>query len=136
MFKGIACGPCIAVGKSREVYYCKLDDSKVIKVARETEGNFPHITQNLLEWHLWNTYKDTSIAKFLAPCHDITNCGSILVQDRTTQCSQQELDQFLSRVRLPAFLHDLTRYNCGWLRGSLVVHDYGYPKFDDRLEKK
>jgi hypothetical protein len=109
-------GDLLGEGSARKVYVARLNDAYVIKI--ETKGGS---FQNVSEWEVWDwCQKDNAIAKWLAPCQFISNCGSVLVQRRVEPLRVRELP-----ARLPAFLCDLKRENFGMLDGRVVCNDYG-----------
>lgn len=110
------CGEKIGEGKGREVWTYAFDDKYVIKF--ETHK---HSFQNVTEWKLWNDAHPCfpEARNWLAPCYRISECGRVLMQERTTPAVK-----FPRKV--PAFLTDLKRDNFGMFEGRFVCHDYGY----------
>lgn len=106
-------GDKIGSGISREVYECRLDASIIIKF-EEGAKSF----QNIQEWEQWQSWKDVpNVAKWLAPCVDISACGSVLIQKRTKPAKKYP-------DLLPSFLTDTKRGNFGLFENRLVCHDY------------
>ena len=108
-------GAKLGQGAFREVYASKTNPKVVLKFETD-DGNF----DNILEHEVWNRVKDTEFAKWFAPVHHISDCGVILVQERTQPLAMSELP-----ARIPAFFTDLKRQNWGRLNGRIVCHDYG-----------
>lgn len=136
-FKGMLLGPFLGEGLSREVYECRTNPSWVVKVAKEDSGPYPSPTQNCIEYEVWESYEnDKVVSKYLAPCEMISNCGLVLVQDRTKTVSEKEFKAFLKKNKIPAFLTDLKIENWGWLGDRIVAHDYGFISMEANLKKR
>lgn len=105
-------GDLLGKGVSRSVYVMEQDSTKVVKV--ETQKSF----QNVMEWETWQHVKGTEYAKWFAPCHFISEGGSVLIMERTEEVSKIP-------KRVPAFLSDLKRTNFGTLNKRFVCRDYG-----------
>jgi hypothetical protein len=103
-------------GCSRNTYVLTRDPTKVVKIEAGTGDRF----QNVLEWQVWQRIKDTNIAKYFAPCYDISPWGSALIMARTTPAPENKYPE-----KMPSFLSDFKRQNYGLLNGKLVCHDYG-----------
>lgn len=117
-FFKLVCGERLGGGVGREVYACRLDPNVVLKFERENRS-----FQNVLEWEFWQANEHApETSKWLAPCRMISDCGIVLVQERTTPIHNfTELP-----VMIPSWATDLKAQNWGWLRGRPVAHDYGY----------
>lgn len=102
-------------GASREVYALGIDGSKVIKYEYVC-GKF----DNAHEWGIWSELCDTQWARWLAPCRNISPCGTFLIQDRTAP-----LREFPKGFKIPSFMADAKPENFGMLGGRIVAHDYG-----------
>ncbi len=111
----LLCGAQIGRGMSRVVYQSKLNPGHVIKT-EEDAGRF----QNVIEWETWQRVKGTPVERWFAPCVEISQCGAILIMEKTERPAER---QFLDRM--PAFLCDFKRTNYGLYKGRLVCHDYG-----------
>jgi len=113
-FADFMTGKHLGGGMSRQVYAHPTDKTKVIKI-EDSVGHF----QNALEWEFWNHWswcKD--VAKWLAPCHSISACGTFLIMERTEPLRK-------APEKLPQFLTDHKPENYGLLKGRVVCHDYG-----------
>lgn len=118
-------GDKLGYGMSRVVYESKLNSTVVFKI-EESARRF----QNIKEWELWNEHKFYKpVADWLAPCVDISACGSILIQKRTSHPIKWP-------EKLPTFLTDVKKSNFGLLDGKLVCHDYGNVIFNLSLRMK
>lgn len=110
-------GEKIGSGMDREVFEFIPNKDYVIKV--ETNG-----FQNVREWELWNEIKDTKMAKWFAPCIDISSCGIYLLQKRTEKIPQSEYPK-----KTPHFFTDQKYDNFGVIiekgKKRFVCHDYG-----------
>lgn len=113
-FISLMCGECLGSGCSREVFVFRLDPTKVIKVEMWA-GMFHNVT----EWHVWQEVKGTRWEKWFAPCWNISPCGTILLQERTSPLQS-------APKRIPSFFTDVGSSNWGTLEGRPVCHDYGY----------
>lgn len=111
-------GDCLGTGGYREVYEYRPRAGHVIKV-EQLSGHF----ENILEWEIWHTVRDTEYAKWFAPCADISANGIWLIQKRTKPCTPKQLPE-----RVPAFFTDIKESNIGWLNGHPCFHDYGRNK--------
>jgi len=111
--KELLFGEALGAGIHRKVGVYKLDPTLVIKCAVET----PNI--NVLEDEVWQTVKRTSIAKWFAPCIDISPCGMFLLQKRVEVKPKSEYPKYV-----PSFFGDLKYKNYGWLDGKFVCVDY------------
>lgn len=111
----LTCGKQLGAGSVREVYECNFDPSIVLKF-EEAGGSF----QNVIEWNVWERIQCTNLAKWFAPCVDISSNGSILLMKKTESIREAELPE-----RIPNFLTDLKPSNWGMYNGHPVVHDYG-----------
>ena len=113
---GMFCEKEIGFGIARTVFTSPILPDRVIKVEKYVQS-----FQNVSEWQVWETVKDTPFAKWFAPCYHISNCGAVLIQARTTPA----LDRSIYPEKLPAFLSDTKYQNYGMFDGRLVCHDYG-----------
>ena len=113
--KSLMLGELIGEGMSRKVYACKHDPDYVVKVEDRAR-----MFQNVAEWEAWTWVRGTKKEKWLAPCLDISACGSILLQRRAGPLRPQARPK-----TVPAFLTDVKRENFGYLDGHLVCFDYG-----------
>lgn len=109
------CGDKIGEGAYRAVYEFDMLPNSVIKVAVDENAN-------LLEWHVWQTMKDTPHAKWMAPCLHISPCGHFLVQRRVKPIPEG------ARLpkRIPDAFEDIKRSNWGMIGKQLVCHDYQF----------
>jgi hypothetical protein len=114
-FESLFLGKKLGEGMSRKVYACRTDSALVIKIERRA-GYF----QNIREWETWNELQYTAAAKWLAPCIDISSCGTILLQKRAQPIREKELPK-----QMPVFLCDFKLANFGVLEGRVVCCDYG-----------
>lgn len=110
-------GEALGADMTREVYAHPQNPDWVIKIENKV-ATF----QNVKEWEFWKEYnRHATIAKWLAPCHFISESGSFLIQSRTRPLVAKELPK-----RLPTFLTDHKPENFGMLNGRVVCHDYGF----------
>lgn len=116
-FLDLFAGEKLGSGIARCVYECNLDETLVIKVEMRSQ-NF----QNVLEWENWRCWGEVKdIGIWLAPCVDISPCGTVLLQKRTKPVEQAELPEML-----PRFLTDTKVGNFGKYDGRIVCHDYAH----------
>ena len=108
-------GEWIGGGVARTVYAHQSFQDKVVKI--ETRG---YSFQNAAEWEIWCEVKNTKLAKYFAPCFEISRAGVVLVQARTEKFPMDILPK-----RLPEFMTDLKPSNFGLYEKRIVCHDYG-----------
>ena len=77
-------GPSVGTGATREVYEFYLRPEWVIKFEVTNHKWF----QNVIEWETWGRIgrggaRTNRWAKWFAPCHFISSCGTVLIQSRT-----------------------------------------------------
>lgn len=121
-------GEVLGQGMSRRVYAHPHDPTKVIKMENKA-GSFG----NIQEWHIWDEFKAVaSVAKWLAPCHHISDCGAFLIMERTQPLTIKKIPE-----KIPKFLTDHKRENFGMIDNRIVCHDYGFiiKTLDDKLVK-
>ncbi len=108
-------GKEIGHGMSRMVYQHFQDRNLIIKVETGNE-NF----QNVIEWTIWQSVKDTPMAKWFAPCVDISPNGHFLIQKKAEKIPKSQYPK-----TLPAFFTDLKYDNFGMIEDKFVCIDYG-----------
>ena len=120
-------GKQIGRGMSRAVYAFKNDPTLVIKVEEASES-----FQNVREWEYWQENKDFKpVAQWLAPCHYISPCGTILVQSRVGSLEKSAYPKII-----PHFFTDTKYQNFGTLKGKTVCFDYGNIPLSKGIEIK
>lgn len=112
-------GSRLGIGMSRQVFECPWDASMVLKV-EYTNGHF----QNVREWENWQYFSHYEpVAKWLAPCHRISDDGNFLLQSKALDLRPDEIPE-----KLPAFLTDHKCDNLGIIGSGkakrLVCRDY------------
>jgi hypothetical protein len=114
----LMCSDMIGQGCSRKVFLSKLDTSLVVKV-EEAGRSF----NNIREWELWEDVRhDKNATRWLAPCINISLCGSILIQKKTAVVSKRRYPK-----KVPKWLVSDSKYqNWGLLDGKVVCHDYAH----------
>jgi hypothetical protein len=116
-FFDLMAGEKIGHGIGRDVYACKIDKTLVLKIERAS-----HSFQNVAEWELWDQLRETQMSKWLAPCVNISENGTILLMKRT-------MPIIPGVTKLPAsaprFLNDFKYQNFGIFQKHVVCHDYG-----------
>lgn len=113
-FIGLFLAERLGEGCAREVFAAANDAQLVFKVE-----NVAASFQNVLEWETWQQVRYTKWAKWFAPCIQISNCGIVLAQARTTPLPPDRVPR-----QLPNFLTDLKPSNFGLYKGRVVAHDY------------
>lgn len=114
-FISLFLGKRLGGGMSRQVYLCRQDHTAVIKVEAQS-GRF----QNVLEWEVWQTVKETKLKKYFAPCIAISDCGTILIQKRADPLRKEEYPK-----KIPVFFGDTKYQNFGKIGKQFVCIDYG-----------
>lgn len=118
-FADMFVGETIGVGCSRSVFDFNLNPNWVIKIDRS--GQFDNVT----EWEIWSNYKHLpEYSKFLAPCHHLSSCGRILIQQKTYPVTKEQLP-----TEIPDFLMDFKIQNWGMIGDRAVCHDYANHRF-------
>lgn len=107
-------GERLGQGISRTVYEWLLIKDAVVKFEREGWH------QNVIEWETWERIEHTELARWFAPCLDISPCGRVLIQGRTKPVPAAKYPE-----KVPSFFTDLKRENWGIYKGRPVCHDYG-----------
>lgn len=111
----LLCDALIGYGISRQVFSSRLMPQSVVKVEQDA-ARF----QNVMEYQIWQSVKETDFAKWFAPCEFISANGSVLVQARTEPVPRNQFPK-----QMPVFLTDFKRANYGLYDGRVVCHDYG-----------
>ena len=110
-------GECLGNGCARTVYVCAQDEGRVVKIETPSQS-----FQNVEEWNTWCDLAALPVGKkWLAPCHYISPCGTVLIQSRTYPAQKS---RFPGKV--PTFFTDTKYENWGLIGNKLVCHDYGY----------
>lgn len=112
----LLCGERLGHGMTREVFsFYPDDENKVIKFELES-GHF----QNVCEYQVWDAIQYTELAKWFAPCYNISHCGRIMIQARCEPIAAIALP-----AEVPAFFTDLKSSNWGIYNKHPVCFDYG-----------
>jgi hypothetical protein len=111
----LLCLDLIGGGSARQVYTSPIRPDCVVKVESGAKS-----FQNVAEWQVWQEVKDTPMAKWFAPCVEISPSGSVLLMKRTEPAPASMYPR-----RVPAFFTDLKRENWGMYEGRMVCCDYG-----------
>lgn len=122
----IICGDYIGRGMSRWVYAFKPDSQFVIKY-EPCGDDF----QNVLEWRVWETVKNTPMKKWFAPCLSLSGNGLWLVQRRVTKPAHEKYPD-----KIPAWFGDTKYANFGMLDGRIVACDYGMPSLSRLMARQ
>lgn len=117
----LLCGKELGRGCSRHVFDCKILPGYVVKVEKEKT-----VYQNYMEYHVWESVKNSSASRWFAECKFLSNDHRILIQEKTRVPSPAEL---LDKV--PIWFEDIKVENWGMVgtkgdKEYLVCHDYGY----------
>ena len=124
----VVLGKHLGSGAFRDVYECRLDDSIVIKIAKDHEGAF----HNAKEWeYYWDISGIKGVGKWLCPVVMISNDNRILVMKRAYPVRKSEMPK-----SIPKFCTDIKIDNFGLYDGRVVMVDYGYIDFDVSTKKK
>lgn len=114
------CGAELGEGTSRTVYEFRLDPMYVIKIQRTEKDKTAF--QNVSEFDTWTNINGhhKELAKFLAPCWNISSCGRVLLMRKTEKIK----DNQRMPKKIPEFLSDTKTQNWGVIEGKVVCHDY------------
>lgn len=109
-------GRKIGAGQFRDVYISALHPRHVIK------WEFGVTTRwcNIIEHTIWENLSDTTIGKWLAPVHAISQNGIWLLMSRCDPMGEADRPD-----KVPAFFCDLKPSNWGLFKGRPVCLDYG-----------
>ena len=119
-FFGLICEDRLGEGEYRSVYSCRVNPDIVIKVERDRDWRS---FANVKEHAVWWEWRDKpSVARWLAPCTQLSPDGRFLLQRR----AQPLPPAFQLPSALPGFLADLKPSNFGLLDGELVCVDYAF----------
>jgi len=111
------CGKKLGYGAYRDVYEFSIDNSFVIKIAKDEEGR----AVNLLENKLWWEISETPIAKWFAPVISVSEAGEYLIQKKIEVLPKEQYPK-----KIPYFFTDTKYSNFGWLKGKgFVCCDFG-----------
>lgn len=116
-FLNCLCGKMLGDGMGRKVFELPITNGKWC-VKFEDDAN--RVFQNVEEWSVWQSVKDTAFAKWFAPCYWISPNGKVLVMRQTQMMRSEEYPD-----KIPNFFTDLKFSNFGLLDGNFVAHDYG-----------
>ena len=122
-FFSTICGDLLGSGIGRHVYECAINPRWVIKFEVGMRS-----FQNVAEWELWDhvRYRD-ELAKWFAPCVQISPCGMVLIQQRTSKLrGPEEMPE-----HVPNWMTDLKESNWGFYEGIPVLHDYGHTRLTE-----
>jgi len=120
----LVCGEEIGRGQYRTVHNTVLNKDWVIK--RDTGENY----SNIMEWQIYDEFKDTHIAKWMAPIYYMSPRGLWLVQAKTEPIQRAQMPD-----KVPAIFADTKLDNWGMLNGKPVCHDYGNNRLFDLARK-
>lgn len=120
-------GEKLGQGAYRAVYVYRPDPTLVIKVETLNRA-----FANVHEWDIWQRFAPGRNKRWLAPCVEISDHGTFLLQKRTTPITKREMPK-----AIPSFLTDEKAVNWGRLDGKVVCHDYAdaFAKYSVALRK-
>ena len=108
-------GDFVGEGQHRTVFDSVQYDGCVVKI----ENGLP--SGNLLEWKIWEMVKDVpKLAKWFAPCIDISDCGRILVMKKVDYLDGKEWNE----AKIPTWFTDRKPSNFGKIKKQIVAIDY------------
>lgn len=127
------CGKNVGNGNYRSVYECGFDSTLVVKIEKCSAPDKSFGFYNVAEWDVWHNinrrYKE--YAKFLAPCIRISQCGRLLLQQKTIPVLREDLPK-----KIPYFLADTKIENWGKIGKKIVCHDYANHYLFSEIKKK
>lgn len=112
---GMVIGDSEGAGTFRHIYSHAHDKDLIVKI----ENGYRSF-HNVTEWEVWKSIKSTDLAKWFAPCVEISGNGIVLIMKRAKPIPRAKLP-----ARVPAFFTDLKAENWGWYKGHPVCVDYG-----------
>lgn len=118
-------GKLIGSGGNRRVYECRFNPELVVKLERNLSAKS---WCNIQEATMWDAagiadmgFRGDPFSKWLAPVKFISECGTVLVMERTYPLAKEKYP-----AKLPVWLSDFCYRNYGRLKnGRFVCHDYG-----------
>jgi len=111
------CGRLLGEGISRKVFVFKPSPTTMVVKVEDDESTY---FQNVTEYEIWTAINDRPIAKWFAPCYNISPNGRVMLMGRTEPLPADRRPE-----RLPAFFSDYKQENFGLYEGRVVCHDYG-----------
>lgn len=118
----VVIGKQLGKGQTRTAYAYLPDPDKYVIKLQHTE----HSSDNVLEWEIWHSLRDTKWAKWFAPCVSCSINGMALVQERVTPICDLHYEMGLVPKRVPFFFTDLKKENFGFIGKQFVCCDYAY----------
>lgn len=113
---GMVLGDSICHGTHRHVFNHATNKDWIVKVENGAQS-----FMNIAEYQVWQSVKETKLAKWFAPVLEISPSGLLLIMPR---CQVATINDDLPKS-VPAFMTDLKPENWGWLDGRWVCLDYG-----------
>jgi hypothetical protein len=106
------CGEWLGEGECRVVYEFRLNTKMVVKICK---SGF----DNIHEWEIYKNikYHHPHLVKYLAQPIRISECGKVLLMERT-----QPIKHLPKKI--PQFITDLHPGNWGKIGNRIVCHDY------------
>ena len=118
-------GEQLGSGVSRITFRSRMNRAHVVKIECGYSG------QNQMEQTVWLHAYGTPAAKWLAPCHDLSPWGAVLIQD---YC--EPLPIHMRPDKIPAWAADTDERNWALLDGRPVIVDYGHVGLHRALASK
>lgn len=115
-------GDAMGYGTFRHVFNHATNPDAVVKLENGAQS-----FHNIAEWQVWQSVKDTELAKWFAPCISISASGTVLVMQRAKPVSVDELPKLV-----PVFFTDLKAENWGLIGKRYVCVDYGLHLLHER----
>lgn len=112
---GMVVGRYDGYGTYRAIFDHATDASLIVKVENQSQS-----FSNVNEWNVWQAVKETKLARWFAPCVDISPRGIVLIARRCKPIPREMLPD-----KVPAFFTDLKVENWGLYEGRPVCLDYG-----------
>lgn len=122
------CGKFVGSGSSRMVYEFTLNKTLVVKIDHTNGGFF-----NVAEWDTYHNIKNShpKLAKYLAPCIQISNAGKVMLQQKTECIRSSQLPK-----SIPFFLADTKLQNWGKLGNKVVCHDFANSRIYSHVSQR
>lgn len=111
-------GPMIGEGHSRKVFEHAFREDLVIKIEANSKS-----FENIREYDFWQASYGTKYRKYLAPIEEISSCGIVLIQKKTSPVLMREMPELI-----PNIFQDLKVDNWGRYKKRIVCHDYAMNK--------
>jgi hypothetical protein len=130
-------GKFIGKGQSRLVYLNNMDDKTIVKIRKKDK----YLINNIIEYGVWDKYKNTPFSKFLCPIVNVSDDKKYIIMKKALiihkKSPTEYVENFKKRcdsiiIEIKNFCSKLTDFdynNFGIYNDNLVLIDYGHKSF-------